>query len=174
LRQTKAALAQDPLDPDSFENLTYVQMRRGRLPEAETAIRRALEIRPTYTWGHFILGLVLLERGDLNAALDEIQQETADDGREAGLAMVYYALGKKAESDAALARSIKEYADGSAFEIVLVYGFRGQSDEAMHWLERAYVQKDSSLFQVKSYLPLKGLTEDPRFKAFLRKMNLPQ
>jgi hypothetical protein len=37
---------------------------------------------------------------------------------------------------------IKEHADESAFEIAEVYGFRGQSDEAMHWLERAYAQKD--------------------------------
>jgi hypothetical protein len=48
----------------------------------------------------------------------------------------------KAESDAALARLIKEHADESAFEIAEVYGFRGQSDEAMHWLERAFAQKD--------------------------------
>ena len=69
---------------------------------------------------------------------------------------------------------IKEHADESAFEIAEVYGFHGQSDEAMHWLERAYAQKDPSLYQVKSYLPLKGLAEDPGFKAFLRKMNLPE
>jgi TolB-like protein len=174
LRQIKAALAQDPLYPDSFENLTWVQMSRGRLPEAEAAIRRALEIRPTYSSGHFILGLALLERGDRDAALVEMQQETSDDGRETGLAIVYHALGRKTESDAALARLIKDYADGSAFEIAEVYGFRGQSDESMHWLERAYVQKDASLYLVKSYLPLKGLAANPRFKAFLRKMNLPE
>jgi hypothetical protein len=69
---------------------------------------------------------------------------------------------------------IKEHADESAFEIAEVYGFRGQSDEAMHWLERAYVQKDPSLYQIKSHLALKGLAEDPRFKAFLKKMNLPE
>jgi TolB-like protein/Tfp pilus assembly protein PilF len=174
LQQIRAALAQDPLYPDSFENLTWVQMRRGRLPEAEAAIRRALEIRPTYTWGHYELGLVLLERGDRDAALVEMQRETSDDGRETGLAMVYYALGRKAESDAAVARLIKEYADASAFEIAEVYAFRDQSDEAMLWLERAYVQKDASLYLVKSYLPLKSLAEDPRYKAFLKKMNLSE
>jgi TolB-like protein/tetratricopeptide (TPR) repeat protein len=174
LRQIKAALAQDPLDPDSFENLMWVQMRRGRLPEAEAAIRRALEIRPTYTWGHYELGLVLLERGDRDAALVEMQQEQQEVGQLSGLPMVYYALGRKAESDDALARLIKEHADESAFEIAEVYGFRGQSDEAMHWLERAYVQKDPSLYQIKSHLALKGLAEDPRFKAFLKKMNLPE
>ena len=174
LQQIKAALSQGPLDPDSLDNLTWVQMRRGHLPEAEAAIRRALDIRPTYAIGHFTLGLVLLERGDRDAALIEMQQETTDDWREAGLAMAYSALGRKVDSDASLARLLTEHADGSAFEIANVYAFRGQSDEAMHWLERAYVQKDAFLYQVKSYLPLKSLAGDPRFKAFLRKMNLPE
>jgi len=174
LRQIKAAIAQDPLYPDSYDNLTWVQMRRNRLPEAEAAIRRALEIRPTYSWGHFILGLVLLERGDRDAALVEMQRVTADDGRQAGLAMVYYALRKNADSDASLARLLKEHALESAYVIANVYAFRGQSDEAMHWLERAYVQRDASLFQIKSYLPLKDLADDPRYKVFLRKMNLPE
>jgi adenylate cyclase len=173
LRQITAALSQDPLDPDSLVNLTYVQMRRGHLPEAEAAMRRALDIRPTYGIGHFILGLVLLERGDRDAALREMQHETVDEGKQEGLAIVYYSLGRKTESDASLVRMLKEQAAANAFGIANVYAFRGQSDEAMHWLERAYVQKDASLYQVKSYLPLKGLAEDPRFKAFLRKMNLP-
>jgi hypothetical protein len=55
-----------------------------------------------------------------------------------------------------------------------VYAFRGQSDEAMHWLERAYAQKDPELFRIKSQTELKSLTADPRYKALLRKMNLPE
>jgi TolB-like protein/Flp pilus assembly protein TadD len=173
LRQIKAALAQDPLDPNSFEALTWVQMARGHLAEAEAAMRRGLEIRPTYTWGHFILGLVLLARGERDAALLEMQQETSDEARQAGLAMTYYSLGRKTASDASLASMLKDQGAENAFEIANVYAFRGQSDEAMHWLERAYVQKDTNLFLVKSYLPLQGLAADPRFKAFLRKMKLP-
>jgi adenylate cyclase len=173
LRQIKAALAQDPLDPNSFEALTWVQMARGHLAEAEAAMRRGLEIRPTYTWGHFILGLVLLARGERDAALLEMQQETSDEARQAGLAMTYYSLGRKTASDASLASMLKDQGAENAFEIANVYAFRGQSDEATHWLERAYVQKDTNLFLVKSYLPLQGLAADPRFKAFLRKMKLP-
>ncbi len=174
LRQIKAALAQDPMDPNSFWMLTMIQARRGRLPEAEAAMRRALDIRSTYAYGHFYLGLLLLARGDREAALLEMQQETTDDGQQAGLAMVYYALGRTAESDAALARLLKEHADGDAFEIAEVFAFRGQTDDAMHWLERAYVQKDNVLYMVKFDLPLKSLAADPRYKAFLRKMNLPE
>ncbi|MHB8476775.1 MAG: TIR domain-containing protein [Steroidobacteraceae bacterium] len=174
LSQIRAALAQDPLNPDSYECLTWIQMGRAHLSEAEVAIRRALDIRPTYGWGHAMLGIVLLESGNPHAALIEMQQEQQEFGQLPGLAMVYHALGQSADSDAALARMIKEQAADNAFYIAGVYAFRGQSDEAMRWLERAYTQKDFSLFLVKGYLPLKSLRVDPRFKAFLHKMDLSE
>jgi tetratricopeptide (TPR) repeat protein len=149
-------------------------MGRGHLNEAETAIRRALDIRPTYGFGHYALGLVLLESGNPQAALLEMQREQQEFGQLSGLAMVYHALGQSAEADAALARMIKEQAADNAFYIAGVYAFRGQPNEAMRWLERAYAQKDFSLFIVKGYLPLKSLRADPRFEAFLKKMNLPE
>jgi TolB-like protein len=174
LRQVKAALAQDPLDPPSLYVLTEVQMRLNHLAEAEAAMRRALDIRPTLGGGHYLLGLVLLARGNRDAALVEMQREEADSGATAGLAIVNFDLGKKAESDTDLARMVKEHADDNAFDIAEVFAFRGQSDEAMHWLERAYVQKDPSLYWIKAEMPQKTLASDPRFKAFLRKMNLPE
>jgi TolB-like protein/Tfp pilus assembly protein PilF len=175
LRQIKAAIAQDPLHPGSFWVLAQIQMCRGHLPEAEAAMRRALEIRPTYAWAHYALGLVLLARGDRNAALVEMQQEMTDVGaQQQGVAIVYYALGRKADSDAALAEMLQKDAEGNAFGIAQVYSFRGQSDEAMHWLERAYAQKDAYLYSVKRDSLLKSLEADPRYKAFLRKMNLPE
>jgi TolB-like protein len=174
LRLINAALAQDPLDANSFQFLALIQARRGHLPEAEAAIRRALNIRPTYAYGHYYLGLFLLERGNREAPLLEMERETTDDGKQAGLAMVYYALGRSEESDAALTRLVKERADVDAFMVAAVFAFRGQLDEAMQWLERAYLQKDASLFSVKFDPPLKNLEKDPRFKAFLKKMNLPE
>jgi TolB-like protein len=172
LRQIKAALAEDPLEPSSFYVLTEIQMRRGYLAEAEAAMRRGLEIRPTYAWGHWLLGLVLLARGDRDAALLEMQRENVEDAQKSGLAIVYYALHRKADSDASLTRLLKHGAE-SPYLIANVYAFRGESDEALRWLERAYAQKDPGLIYVKVELPLRSLQEDARFKAFLRKMNLP-
>jgi TolB-like protein/Flp pilus assembly protein TadD len=174
LGQIKSALARDPLDPNSFDILTMAQMRRDHLPEAEAAARRALDIRPTYPWSHWYLGQILLARGDRDAALLAMQQEETEGARQVGLAIAYYALGRKADSDAALALAIKKYADLYAFEIAVAYAFRKEADEAMHWLERAYAQKDSGLVYVKVELPLKNLEADPRYKAFLKKMNLPE
>jgi TolB-like protein len=174
LRQVKSALAQDPLNLAGYYALTEIQARRGYLPEAEAAIRRALDIRPTYDWAHWLLGLVLLARGDHDGALIEMQRVTGEDGRQSGLAMVYYALKRKADSDASLARLLNEHDAPSAYLIANVYSFRGEPERAVQWLERGYGQKDPNLTYVKVELPLKGLQGDPRFRAFLRKMNLPE
>ena len=174
LRQIEAAQAQDPLEPSSFSIRSSIQERRGHLSEAEAAMRRALDIRPNYAYGHYNLGLLSLERGDRGGALREMQQESIDDKRRQGLAVVYYALGRKTEGDAALAGMLKNQANGNALGIAEVYAFRGQADEAMHWLERAYGQKDPYLHVIKSQWLLKNLVADPRYKAFLKKMNLPE
>ena len=65
-------------------------------------------------------------------------KEPADDGRLYGLAIVYHSLGRKAESDAALA------------------------------------QKDPFMGYMKAEKEPLMPTGDPRFKAFLRKMNLKE
>ena len=174
LRQIEAAQAQDPLEPSSFIIRSWIQERRGHLSEAETAARRALEIRPNYGGAHFFLGLYLLARGNPDAALLEMQQETRDEAKREGLAMVYYALGKKAESDSLLADMLKEQAADGAFNIARVYASRGQADDAMLWLERAYAQKAAHLYSLKGNPLFKNLESDPRYKALLRKMNLPQ
>jgi len=174
LRQVKAALVLDPLDANTFQALISIQLGRRDLAEAEVAARRLLDIRPTYAWGHYYLGLILLERGDPDAALLEMEQERAGDPKLEGLAIVYHALGRKADSDAALARLIRERADEAAYAIAEVCAFRGHADDAIHWLERAYAQKDPYLVYLKSEFPENKLAADPRFTAFLRKMNLPE
>jgi TolB-like protein/DNA-binding winged helix-turn-helix (wHTH) protein/Flp pilus assembly protein TadD len=174
LTQLNAALAQEPLSAAYYQVLDWIQVRRGLLPEAEAAARRLLEISPTYDGAHYPLGLLLIERGERESAVAEMEKETLTSGQLAGLAMAYYALGRNAESDAALARMIKEQGNSNAFEIAEAYAFRGDSEQAFQWLERALAHKESDLQYIKGDLPLKNLESDPRYKPFLRKMNLPE
>ncbi len=174
LTQLNAALAQEPLAAGFYQVLDWIQVRRGHLPEAEAAARRLLEISPTYDGAHYFLGLVLIERGEREAALAEMEKETPTGGQLAGLAMAYYALGRKTASDAALARMIKEQANDFPFMIAEAHAFRGEPDQAFKWLDRAYAQKDAMLYFIKGELPLKKLASDPRYKPFLLKMNLPE
>jgi TolB-like protein len=172
VKQVKAALAQDPLSQAAYGNLCLAQLRRGRLDEAEAAARRVLEINPTGPFGHSFLGNVLLARSQLEAAGTEFSKETLEAARLGGSAMAYFALGRKADSDAALAQMIKGQAN-RPFLIARVYGFRGEADEALKWLDRAYAEKDSVLSIIKGDPAFKKIEGDPRYKAFLTKMNLP-
>jgi TolB-like protein/DNA-binding winged helix-turn-helix (wHTH) protein/Flp pilus assembly protein TadD len=174
VRLYNAALALDPLFAGTHLMLGHVRDRTGRFAEAEVEYRKALGISPTFVYGHFYLGRVLLYEGRLEAALAEMQRETTDGGRDEGLAIVYYAMGRKAESDAALARYTKDYADNQAVAIAEVHAYRAEADQAFAWLDRAYDQKDIGLYEIKVSPLLEHLEPDPRYKAFLRKMNLPE
>jgi TolB-like protein/Flp pilus assembly protein TadD len=173
LRFINASLAQDPLNPSSHYVLSHIQVRGGRLAEAQAAIHRTLEISPTFAFAHYYLGLILLARGQSEAALAEMMQEGDEGTRLAGTAIVYFAQGSMANSNAALAQMLKEHAH-RAFEIAGVYAFRRQIDEAFNWLDRAYAQKDSYLYSIKGEPSMVTLEGDPRYKAFLKKMNLPE
>lgn len=167
-----ASLAQDPLNASAYMVLNHIDLGRGRLEEAEAAIRRTLELNPSFTPAHYFLGCVLLVRGEPQAALAEIQKEKQDATRLSGSAMAYFALGNKADSDVALQQLLKNGTSHPYF-IAQIYAFRGELDEAFKWLDRARTQKDPSLLLLKSQARFMKLEGDQRYKGFLRKMNLP-
>jgi len=55
----------------------------------------------------------------------------------------------------------------------MTYAYRGDRDRALEWLERAYKQKDIGLTIIVGEPLFKNLANDPRYKAFLRKIELP-
>ena len=69
---------------------------------------------------------------------------------------------------------IARWATVGAYFVAQAYSYRGDHDLALEWLERAYEQRDPNLILDIVAEPLfRGMANDPRFKAFLRKMNLP-
>jgi adenylate cyclase len=117
---------------------------------------------------------LLLLRGEAAAALAEFQREPDETFQRQGAAMAYFALGRKAEANAALSEMERLDATTEAFGIAETLAYRGEIDQAFAWLDRAYQQRDPSLEQIKFDPFLKSLHGDPRWKAFLRKMKLPE
>ena len=68
---------------------------------------------------------------------------------------------------------ISKYHASNASEIAMVYAFRDQTDKPFEWLDRAYAQRDPGLMTTKVEPLLKSLHNDPRYSAFLKKLNLP-
>jgi predicted Zn-dependent protease len=145
----------------------------GRYDRAEAELQKALELNPLAPSVHFSLGKVFIAEGKLQQALVEIKKEPGEWGKLTGQAMIYHALGREPDSNAALAGLIAKYNTDSAYQIAQAYAFRGESGKAFEWLERAYKQRDPGLTQIKNDPLLKILRRDQRFTELLKKLHLP-
>jgi len=168
-----AALARDPLRASSYSNLGVAYFADGRLTDAEQAFRKSIELRPTVLYNHNGLGLALLWQGKLNAALEEMRRETDEMWRLEGLALVYWAMHRRTEADAALEELKAKFEKTSPYVIATVYGYRGEVDEAFAWLDRALAGRDSTLTFIKSDPLFARIRSDPRYPALLKKAGLP-
>jgi len=172
-QQYRAALVRDPLNTYAIWNLGVTYYLAGRFAESEEAYRKLLELAPDFLWTHAYLSKTLLAQGKEEEALAMARQEADEGTRLWVLPVVLQAAGRQAEADEALQAQIAHWADRAPFYVAQTYAYRGDHDRALEWLERAYQQKDSGLVEIIGEPLFKNLANDPRFKAFLRKMNLP-
>ena len=162
----RRAIELDPLRVAAHYNLGIHAYYAGRWEEAEAAFRKALELNPQYPGAHMNLGRIYLAQSKPEEALAEMQKEPEPFWRGQGLALAYHAAGKKKEADAALAEYIEKYQNEVAFQIAEIYAYRGETDKAFEWLERAYKQRDGGLSIMKGDPLLRSLERDPRWPPF--------
>jgi len=172
LAQERRAAELDPLSMAAHHDLGLAAYDAGRTDEAVAAFKKALELNPEFPGTHSSLGEVYLAQGQAQQALAEMELEPELAFRLQGQALAYHALGRKKESETALAELIAKYRADAALQVAEVYAFRGETDQAFAWLERAYAQHDSGLAEIKADPLLKNLEHDPRYAAFLKKMHL--
>jgi len=164
----------DPLDPMAYSlhgrNLTMAE----RLDEAYDVYGRALELSPDLASAHVNRGVILVLQGHPEEALAEIEQERSAGYRNYGLAIAYDALGKRAESDAALAVLLTPELEEYAVQRAAVYDRRGELDSAYEELEKARDIRDAGLHLVPAGPLHAGVRSDPRWQAFLDSINYPK
>jgi tetratricopeptide (TPR) repeat protein len=115
----------------------------------------------------------LILEGRIQEAHDAMLKDLPEGGKLQGLAMTYHLLGRSTESNSALQRAIKDSEGGLTFETALAYSVRGERDLAFEWLDKAYREKSPALYKIKGEQLFGNLKADPRYAAFLKKMNLP-
>ena len=163
----------DPLSVVAHVSLGMHAYYAGHEDLAVDAFQKALAISPDGPEAHYLLGLVYLARSQPQQALAEFEKNPQNSERTVGEALVYSALGKKSEADAALQQLITQYREQAAYQIAEVYAFRGDADHAFQWLEIARAHKDAGLAAIKGDPLLKNLYRDPRYAEFLQKLGLP-
>jgi TolB-like protein len=169
-----ASLSLDPLNPDSLQNGAIIHYMMGHLDVADRAFRKSLEVSATFAGSHAFLGKILLLRGHPTEALKEMAAEMSNE-RNAGLALVYHALGRRPQSDAALARAKGARGEFDPVNIAVVHAYRGEVNQAFEWLDKAIAARNITLVHTLAHEPLLGsLRADARYSALLRKMQLPE
>ena len=171
---TNKAIERDPLRPASYSNLGLALLAVNRDTEAEAAFRKALELDPDGAFGIWRSGGPCSCRARPTPPCRRCSRKRTRVWRLSGLPLVFHALGRRSESDAALAALKSKYGGEMAYQIAEVHAFRGEADLAFEWLERAYDQRDAGVSEIKGDRLMRGIVGDPRYKAFLRKLKLPE
>ena len=97
-------------------------------------------------------------------------QEKMQIWRMIGLPTAYHALGRKADSDTALAALITKSENTAPYGIAYVCAFRGEADKAFEWLDKAVAYQDRGLSEIVAQNLFDKIHSDPRWLPFLRKL----
>jgi adenylate cyclase len=172
-RQLRLALTRDPFFPLLSWYLGDAQYGAGHFADSEATFRKMLDFAPGFSWTRSYLTRTLLAEDKAEAAVAMVMQEGDEENRLSMLSMALHAAHREAEAEQALKMLIAKFAGTDAYWVAMTYAHRGDNDLALQWLDRAYAQRDSSLNEILGEHVFKRLVIDPRYKAFLRKMNLP-
>ncbi len=168
----RKATVLDPLSALAWERLGIAYTFSNDLERGREALQRSLDVVPGGPLSTLFLVMNLLPAGRPADALAAARRCALDWIRNTGEALAQGDLGHPGEARAALERLIARNADDSAYQIAEVYAWHGEPDRAFEWLERAYAQRDPGLQYTRNDHLLRPLHGDPRWKPFLRRLNL--
>ena len=89
------------------------------------------------------------------------------------LAWADHVLGRQSSADAAMAKLRTQLGDNGAYLYAGLYASWGRQDEALRWLQKAYVLHDPGLVSIRINPWLISLRETPGYKDLIAKLGLP-
>ncbi|MBV9725344.1 MAG: winged helix-turn-helix domain-containing protein [Gammaproteobacteria bacterium] len=166
------ATALDPISAPAWGNLGMYLAAYANYAEAERALRRALDISADSPFALNGLATLKLLQGRPGEARELFQRITLGGFRLTGTAMAEHSLGHAGESQRALELLLAQGSEGWAYEIAEAYAWRGDSDNALEWLERARTQHDPGLTTILVDPLLRDLRTQHGYEAVVQRLNL--
>jgi len=175
----KKASLLDPLSPVIHTHLGINSMYAGRYEEALASYQQALEIAPRFLLAHRVRGLTLLRAGRTEDGLAALRQAREIDPASAHAAAdLAYALARAGRTDEARAR-LREMEEMhrtrrvSAYDFAVVHAGLGESGAALDRLEQAFAERGTGVRWLKVEPIFATERADPRFRALVARMGLP-
>ena len=170
----KRALALDPLNLVNMGNFASNLISIGQLDRAEGHLAKLLELAPGNPMGIEGMAGIRLIQGEAEQALNLVDQledghhqTNSGDRKLQYLAMIYHSLNRTKEANTSLKKFISAYGDYPNFDVAEIYAWRGESDMAFEWIEKA-LEIDIYLFNELELQPfLKVLHTDSRWEALM-------
>ena len=88
--------------------------------------------------------------------------------------MAQHSQGDAKAAMLALQGFISKFGADSAYDVAQAYAWSDQKPETFEWLERSFQRHESDLVSIKYDPIMNSLHGDRRYKALLRKLNLPE
>ena len=171
----------DPLSGVISINISrmYLELQNNPAKSVEVCLK-VIELDPNFVPAHEFLGLSYLKQGRRTEAVAALEKAAGLSNRAgnvlSNLGYAYAATGKRAEAIAVIKeleeKSARKEANGQF--IAAVYAGLGERDKAFEWLEKDFQTRNGKLQEIRWTFSLLPLSDDPRFKDLLKRMNLPQ
>ena len=169
----------DPLAPVANSDLATTLIRAGRYDEAIGEARRLKEMEPTFPLAHSTLGWALVLRGQEAEGLQALEEAVSLSPRNT---LLLAQLGEACAmtGDAARARDVLARLQEMAgqryvmpYHFAYVYTGLGEHEKAIDLLEEAVEERAGGAYGIKGSFLFTPLRPHPRFRALLRRINLP-
>jgi tetratricopeptide (TPR) repeat protein len=175
IAEIKIAQELDPLSLVISRNLGSFFYLARQYDKAIGALQRTMDMDPNFSGVHVNLGMAYLQKSMYEEALAEFQKEKKQTGMGiTGIGITYAKMGRREEAqqvlDDLIKRSKEEYVSPAG--MARFYFALGENDQGFKWLDKAYEDLDSRLWNIKVNPAYDSVRSDPRFKAILEKMGL--
>ena len=166
----------DPLSVVMNADFAATLYYAKRYDESVRQLQKTIEIDPTSFYTHYTLGIALQAKGDLSGAISEY--EKAKQLGDNTLVSTLCAAAKAQAGDKDAARrmlgeldKISKHREVLGYLRAVLYLSLNNKDEALHWLEQGYAERDgSNICTIKVDPLLASLHGDPRFEALVQKV----
>jgi len=179
LAEMRRAEELDPLSPIIGTNLGDTLVLAHRYDEAIAQFKRVLIRNPNFEYGHLALSRAYGSKGMYEEAIAEARKalELNYGSSTKGYLGLWLARSGKRDEAEKLLRELKEEATHDYVQsdtIALIYLGLGDKAEALNWLEKHMASHAETANAYGVSPQLDELHDEPRFRAMLKRMNLPE